>query len=88
MNRRAPFVLAILTIVVVVSRAATQPPRASLTHTGAIELAIPPNVLMTAEVKKQIRSGLTTAFLITVSGKAVEGGARSRSATISGTINS
>ena len=53
-----------------------QPPRAAVTKSGAIELALPVDVLTSAEVKKQLRSGLTTAFVINVSSGGVDGGAR------------
>jgi hypothetical protein len=73
---RVRWALVLVILVVATSLAAPPPPRAALTKSGAIELAVSADVLASAEVKKQLRSGLTTAFMINVSSGGVDGGAR------------
>lgn len=72
---RAPL-LALVVLAVVAAAHAAPPPHATITHTGAVTVTLPLSVLQSAEVKKHLTSGLTTAFVITVVNGRNEGGAR------------
>jgi hypothetical protein len=60
--------------------AAALPPRkepiVTMTRSGAMTILLPTSVLTAPEVRKQLSSGLTTAFVITASTDTVEGAAR------------
>ncbi|HEX7149844.1 MAG TPA: hypothetical protein VF618_00030 [Thermoanaerobaculia bacterium] len=51
-------------------------PPAAITPGGALTITLPADLLRSAEVKEQLTSGLTTVFVITVSGDGVKGAAR------------
>ncbi|HEU4520872.1 MAG TPA: hypothetical protein VFT12_02650 [Thermoanaerobaculia bacterium] len=75
MNRAPLLAVAVLAAVVTV-RGASVKPVATVASNGWLTIAIPPRVLESEEVRKQLTSGLTTAFVITVTAGDSEGGAR------------
>lgn len=73
MTRRVAFLLALLALA---AGGADRRPHAVIAREGALTITLPADVLTSAEVKRQLTSGLTTAFVVTAECEGAKGAAK------------
>ena len=76
MARRAAILTALLALA---AAGAEHRPVATVSRSGALTITLPADVLQSSEVRRQLTSGLTTVFVLSVTagdGSAAQGGAR------------